>query len=45
VTKPFSIEELVARLRNILRRTGALTETSGRLTFADLERAHSHARS
>jgi len=37
VTKPFSIEELVARLRNILRRTGALTETSGRLTFADLE--------
>ena len=37
VTKPFSIEELVARLRNILRRTGALTEQSGRLTFADLE--------
>jgi two-component system, OmpR family, response regulator len=37
VTKPFSIEELVARLRNILRRTGALTEHSGRLTFADLE--------
>ena len=37
VTKPFSLEELVARLRNILRRTGALTEQSGRLTFADLE--------
>ena len=37
VTKPFSIEELVARLRNILRRTGALAEQSGRLTFADLE--------
>ncbi len=37
VTKPFSIEELLARLRNILRRTGALGETTGRLTFADLE--------
>ncbi len=37
VIKPFSVEELVARLRNILRRTGALTEQSGRLTFADLE--------
>jgi len=37
VTKPFSLEELIARLRNILRRTGALRETSGRLTFADLE--------
>jgi two-component system OmpR family response regulator len=37
VTKPFSLEELIARLRNILRRTGALRESSGRLTFADLE--------
>ena len=37
VTKPFSIEELLARLRNILRRTGTLTDTSGTLTFADLE--------
>src|ERR1700760_2371995 len=37
VTKPFSLEELVARLRNILRRTGIAQETSGRLRFADLE--------
>ncbi|HWF50189.1 MAG TPA: response regulator transcription factor [Solirubrobacteraceae bacterium] len=38
VTKPFSLEELIARLRNILRRTGgAPGETSSRLTFADLE--------
>jgi two-component system OmpR family response regulator len=37
VTKPFSLEELIARLRNILRRTGALRESSGRLSFADLE--------
>lgn len=37
VTKPFSLEELIARLRNILRRTGALQERAARLTFADLE--------
>jgi len=37
VTKPFSLEELVARLRNILRRTGALGEYSPRLEFAGLE--------
>jgi two-component system OmpR family response regulator len=37
VTKPFSLEELIARLRNILRRTGALGESSSRLSFADLE--------
>src|ERR1700729_4608533 len=37
VTKPFSLEELIARLRNILRRTGALGESSGRLRFSDLE--------
>src|SRR3954453_8747204 len=37
VTKPFSLEELIARLRNILRRTGAFGESSGRLSFADLE--------
>jgi two-component system OmpR family response regulator len=37
VTKPFSLEELIARLRNILRRTGALEERSSRLEFADLE--------
>jgi two-component system, OmpR family, response regulator len=37
VTKPFSLEELVARVRNILRRSGANTELGARLTFADLE--------
>jgi two-component system OmpR family response regulator len=37
VTKPFSLEELIARLRNILRRTGIAQESSGRLRFADLE--------
>jgi two-component system, OmpR family, response regulator len=37
VTKPFSLEELVARVRTILRRTGASAEASSRLTFADLE--------
>jgi two-component system, OmpR family, response regulator len=37
VTKPFSLEELIARLRNILRRTGASREFSARLEFADLE--------
>jgi two-component system, OmpR family, response regulator len=37
VTKPFSLEELVARLRNILRRSGASAPASSRLAFADLE--------
>ncbi len=37
VTKPFSIEELVARVRAILRRTLGREAGSGRLTFADLE--------
>jgi two-component system, OmpR family, response regulator len=39
VTKPFSVEELVARVRAVLRRTnGAGTGVgSGRITFADLE--------
>jgi two-component system OmpR family response regulator len=36
VTKPFSLEELIARLRNIMRRSGASHEASSRLTFADL---------
>jgi two-component system OmpR family response regulator len=36
VTKPFSLEELVARVRVLLRRAGAEDDT-GRLTFADLE--------
>jgi two-component system OmpR family response regulator len=37
VTKPFSLEELIARLRNILRRTGVASESSGLLRFSDLE--------
>jgi two-component system OmpR family response regulator len=38
VTKPFSLEELVARIRVILRRTGtADAEHEGRLRFDDLE--------
>ena len=37
VTKPFSLEELVARIRTILRRTGISKEDSSRLAFADLE--------
>ncbi len=36
VTKPFSLEELVARVRVLLRRSGT-TEESGPLVFADLE--------
>ena len=34
VTKPFSLEELVARIRTILRRTGQAAPESGRLVFA-----------
>jgi two-component system OmpR family response regulator len=38
VTKPFSLEELVARVRAVLRRVGAgQPKTNGRITFADLE--------
>jgi two-component system, OmpR family, response regulator len=38
VTKPFSLEEVVARIRAILRRTGGpATPDTGRLTFHDLE--------
>jgi len=37
VTKPFSLEELVARIRTILRRTGMAEPESSRLTFEDLE--------
>jgi two-component system OmpR family response regulator len=37
VTKPFSLEELIARLRNVLRRAGVVKESSGRLRVADLE--------
>jgi two-component system, OmpR family, response regulator len=36
VTKPFSLEELIARVHNILRRTGAVADARTRLTFADL---------
>jgi two-component system, OmpR family, response regulator len=37
VTKPFSLEELVARIRTILRRSGMADAESSRLTFSDLE--------
>jgi two-component system OmpR family response regulator len=37
MTKPFSLEELVARIRTILRRTGQSAAESGRLVFEDLE--------
>ncbi len=38
VTKPFSLEEVVARIRAVLRRTGGgIGEDVGRLVFADLE--------
>jgi two-component system OmpR family response regulator len=37
VTKPFSIEELVARVRAVLRRTRQTDERSAKLEFADLE--------
>ncbi|HST38057.1 MAG TPA: response regulator transcription factor [Conexibacter sp.] len=37
VTKPFSLEELVARIRTILRRSGVAEAESSRLVFEDLE--------
>jgi two-component system OmpR family response regulator len=37
VTKPFSLEELIARIRTVLRRTGAAEPESSRLSFEDLE--------
>jgi two-component system, OmpR family, response regulator len=37
VTKPFSLEELVARVRALLRRSGATDAASSVLTFADVE--------
>jgi two-component system, OmpR family, response regulator len=37
MTKPFSLEELVARIRTILRRTGQAAADSARLVFEDLE--------
>src|ERR1700746_4215655 len=40
VTKPFSLEEVIARIRAVLRRThGDGGEPTPRLTFADLELA------
>jgi two-component system OmpR family response regulator len=37
MTKPFSLEELIARVRTILRRTGLAEPDTGRLVFEDLE--------
>jgi two-component system OmpR family response regulator len=37
MTKPFSLEELVARIRAILRRTQKAEAAAERLTFADVE--------
>ncbi|GAC1601858.1 MAG: response regulator transcription factor [Acidimicrobiales bacterium] len=37
LTKPFGFEELLARIRVVLRRTGGSTLTPQRMTFADLE--------
>jgi two-component system OmpR family response regulator len=37
VTKPFSLEELIARVHNLVRRTRTLDQSSGTLRFADLE--------
>src|SRR5436189_2325077 len=37
MTKPFSLEELVARIRTILRRTGQAGPESGPLVFEDIE--------
>src|SRR5215211_4190759 len=37
VTKPFSLEELIARIRAILRRTRGSDDGAARLTYADLE--------
>jgi two-component system OmpR family response regulator len=37
MTKPFSLEELIARIRTILRRSGVNEPESSKLLFADLE--------
>ena len=37
VTKPFSLEELIARINTVLRRAGMQDAESGRLVFEDLE--------
>jgi two-component system OmpR family response regulator len=37
MTKPFSLEELIARIRSVLRRAGIAEPESGRLVFEDVE--------
>jgi two-component system, OmpR family, response regulator len=37
VTKPFSLEELIARIRAVLRRTKGSSDSEARLTYGDLE--------
>src|SRR5215216_7526972 len=37
VTKPFSLEELIARVRSVLRRSGLAEPESSRLLFEDVE--------
>ncbi len=37
VTKPFSLEEVVARIRAVLRRTGGPETAAAHLSFADIE--------
>jgi two-component system OmpR family response regulator len=37
VTKPFSLDEVIARIRAVLRRTGGTAASSGRFRVADLE--------
>jgi two-component system OmpR family response regulator len=37
VTKPFSLEELIARIRAVLRRSGRGSDRDGPLIFADLQ--------
>jgi two-component system OmpR family response regulator len=37
VTKPFSLEELVARIRAVLRRSGTASQSTRRLSYADLD--------
>jgi DNA-binding response OmpR family regulator len=44
VTKPFSLEELVARIRSILRRSGLAEPESSRLTFSTRRRTRSRGR-
>ncbi len=37
VTKPFSLEEVVARIRAVLRRSGGTTSAPTHLSFTDIE--------